>query len=403
MACQIKDDKEEVVQHRELPFDLITQNILTRLPIKSVVRFKLVSKLWYSTLSSSKFGHTHFKFHHPSSPTLSLLIRSNDKFHFLSCESDEQFDVKLVSFEVDIDVGNEILVLVGTCNGLVCLGSSSGGLFILWNPITHDFRKYLDPEISKFFTRGWMVTWGFGYVSDSDDYKIVRICKQVKGQSFRLHVFSVRFDKWRRIDNDSSHDFSGLMTTEHLYNLYRPGVLVNDTLYWMGGVPLIHEESERKIMSFNLALEVFNTFPDLKVSTPLTWVVDEECTDEFLCVVKGCLSKYGRHVRNGEGVITVLNGSGETEQNVLSKDVVSSACKDLIGYRGSDKIFIKYYGSHEPQLGVIDLSSRPWKLTPVMSLEIMSEIASYSASLISPVIRGISKDEDKDKDEDPNN
>ncbi|XP_074284049.1 F-box/kelch-repeat protein At3g23880-like [Silene latifolia] len=270
MGSHIKDDEEEVVQHRELPFDdLITQNILTRLPIKSVIQFKLVSKLWYSTLSSSKFGNTHFKFHHPS-PTLSLLIRSNDEFYFLSCENDEQFDVKLVNFEVDFDVGNEILVLVGSCNGLVCLGSISSYLFILWNPITRDFRKYLDLEMSNFSTRGWMVTWGFGYVSAVGDYKIVRICKNVKGQSFKVRVFSIKSDKWRRIDDDSSNDFSGLMTTEHLY---RSGVLVNETLYWMGGVPPIHEESERKIMSFDLALEVFNTFPRLKVSTPSTWVV----------------------------------------------------------------------------------------------------------------------------------
>ena len=41
---QMGDDDEEIAQKMRLPDDLITFEILTRLPIKSLIRFKFVSK-----------------------------------------------------------------------------------------------------------------------------------------------------------------------------------------------------------------------------------------------------------------------------------------------------------------------------------------------------------------------
>ncbi|XP_074284048.1 F-box/kelch-repeat protein At2g43270-like [Silene latifolia] len=144
MESQSKDEKDLIQQtkQRELPHDLISEMILTRLPIKSILRFRSVSKLWYSTLSSSLFAFAHLKFPNPSL-TESLLIRNGKRFQIMSYKNGE---IDLVNVEVDFDVGDENMDLVGTCNGLVCLGSSSGRLSIIWNPITREFRKYLDLE-----------------------------------------------------------------------------------------------------------------------------------------------------------------------------------------------------------------------------------------------------------------
>ncbi|KAH9609222.1 hypothetical protein KSS87_000482 [Heliosperma pusillum] len=161
MECQIEDEEDLIKQQtekRELPHDLISEMILTRLPIKSILRFKSVSKLWYSTISSSRFAFAHLKFPNPS-PTESLLIRNGNKFKIMSYENGE---IDLVSLEVDFDVVDEDMVLVGSCNGLVGLGSTSGCVFIIWNPITGEFCKYMDSEISDFASGGCMVTWGFG-------------------------------------------------------------------------------------------------------------------------------------------------------------------------------------------------------------------------------------------------
>ncbi|KAK9724780.1 hypothetical protein RND81_05G097600 [Saponaria officinalis] len=322
------------MEQRDLPQDLITQNILTGLPVKPLARFKSVSKLWYSTLSSPQFGLAHFSFPHPSS-TESLIIRSNYNFNLLTYENghlDAQIgtegEIKLHKMEVDFNFWHEELVLVGSCNGLVCLGSMSGSSFIIWNPITREFCQYPDHEIGKFVNFWWMVTWGFGYVSAVDDYKIVRICKKKFDRSIMVHVFSLRSNKWRRIDTNSFHNFSDLRTSERLH---KPGVLVNETLYWMGGMPpLIIRGLIRKILSFDLALELFDTFSHLEVSTPSS-CIGAECFDEFLCVVKGCLSKYGRIFNPREGVVTILKNPGET----LVKKTLFAASK-----KGSFEAFL---------------------------------------------------------------
>ncbi|KAH9619119.1 hypothetical protein KSS87_023940, partial [Heliosperma pusillum] len=147
------------------------------------------------TLSSSHFAFAYLKLSNIS-PTESLLIRNGNKFQIMSYENGK---IDLVNVEADFDVGDEKMVLVGSCNGLVGLGSKSGCLFIVWNPISGEFCKYLNSEIPDFTTVGCMVTWGFGYVSAIDDYKIVRICEKDFGEWIRVHVYSIRFDRLRRI------------------------------------------------------------------------------------------------------------------------------------------------------------------------------------------------------------
>ncbi|XP_074281650.1 uncharacterized protein LOC141606433 [Silene latifolia] len=231
-----------------------------------------------------------------------------------------------------------------------------------------------------------MVTWGFGYVCAVDDYKIVRLCKKVFKDSIRVHVYSTRFDKMQRIDdNNTSDNFFGLRIAERLR---KPGVLVNETLYWMGGMPNMLDGLLRKIISFDLASDTLDTFPHLEVSTPslLYGSDNDECFDKLLCVVNGRLSKYGRRLTSGEDVITVLKSPGVKEEIVLSKVLASwMHYENLIGSVGGDKIFTQYYDNYALHLGVFDITSQPWNYTSLMNLDRgpKFETVSYCASLIS--------------------
>ncbi|CDY47731.1 BnaA02g16640D [Brassica napus] len=61
--------------------DLITEEILTRLPVKSLMRFKCVSKLWLRLISSRYFTHRFLTVH---SPRLYMCLwDAND---YLNCE-----------------------------------------------------------------------------------------------------------------------------------------------------------------------------------------------------------------------------------------------------------------------------------------------------------------------------
>ncbi|XP_074284079.1 F-box/kelch-repeat protein At2g43270-like [Silene latifolia] len=345
MECQNKDDKHPI-QQIELPYDLINESILTRLPIKSIVRFKSVSTLWYSTLSSSHFASAQLKFDHPSI-TESLLIRNDNKFQIMSYENGE---IDLVNQKVDFDVGDEQMVLVGTCNGLVCLGSYSGRLCIIWNPITREFHKCLETEISNSFGPKCFIYWGFGYVSTIDDYKIVRICMDFSSHYLTGHVYSIKLDTWTVINNDAFDDTSEL---SYPVSFRISGLFVNETLYW---------RLPGTICSFNLATEKLDTIRHLEViGTPLSYVT----SDNMLFVVNGCLSSYGTCLRDDDrNIFTILKSREVTEQIIVPEDVTESMHYggNLIGFTRSDKIFTQYSDC----LGVIDLSLHPLNITPLM-------------------------------------
>ncbi|KAK9724783.1 hypothetical protein RND81_05G097900 [Saponaria officinalis] len=139
MGEETNIEKQVMQQENYLSEDLITQEILTRLPIKSILRFESVSRKWYSTLSSSNFAISHLKkspFSHPYAPTQTL---------FIKC---------------------------GSCNGLICLTRPSK-YFLSWNPSTRKSRKYESDSCLKGI--------------DKEDCVIV-------------HVFSVGENRWRKID-----------------------------------------------------------------------------------------------------------------------------------------------------------------------------------------------------------
>ncbi|KAM3732959.1 hypothetical protein ACB098_11G098100 [Castanea mollissima] len=53
--------QQQILRQRDiyLPDDLVINNILTRLPVKSVMRFRCVCKSWYSSIKPSDFIDTH--------------------------------------------------------------------------------------------------------------------------------------------------------------------------------------------------------------------------------------------------------------------------------------------------------------------------------------------------------
>uniref|UniRef100_A0A803L7S3 F-box associated beta-propeller type 1 domain-containing protein n=1 Tax=Chenopodium quinoa TaxID=63459 RepID=A0A803L7S3_CHEQI len=215
--------------------------------------------------------------------------------------------------KLGFDFRGDDLVLIGTCNGLVCLASFSGFFFILWNPITGRFKKYLDPDL--LLDSPCRVSWGFGYVSSIDDYKIVRILELNDYREIWVHVFSLKSKKWTRISDELYKDIFSLKTNEHeeigfdhseepIRNPYafhsRQGILVNETLYW-----IVSEVDDfgRKIIAFDLALEMFDSPGDLDL------VSNTAYRDKFLCVMGRWTGKF--YVLLEDSTIGVINPSSK--------------------------------------------------------------------------------------------
>ncbi|XP_021894304.1 F-box/kelch-repeat protein At3g23880-like [Carica papaya] len=124
----------------KLPND-ITADILSRLPVKSLMQFKCVSKPWRSLISSSKFAQLHLKRSKQDTITnpYKLLITTFPRQSIVDHEAsshDSNKELEAISeLEYPIRVPDLEAEVAGSCDGLVCLVVDYDN-FILWNPTT---------------------------------------------------------------------------------------------------------------------------------------------------------------------------------------------------------------------------------------------------------------------------
>lgn len=152
------------------------------------------------------------------------------------------------------------------------------------------------------------------------------------------------------------------------------GVLVNETLYWIAADIEIWE---RKIVSFNLALETFDEFPYLKLAS------SDVYRDNFLCLMGGCLSTCGVNMRD-DVYVTISKSPGRKESIFLLRDMGWGSCQDLVGFTRTGKFFI--VDRYSKELGLVDPGSSPMKYTPLVRFErgCNLDIINHVPSLISP-------------------
>lgn len=139
--------------------------------------------------------------------------------------------------------------LLGSCNGLVFVAHGDTD-FHIWNPSTGFLKKLPGPNFTNskpYFSSRIVNYYGVGYLSSTDDYKVVVACKTRYFSSIedevQVEIFSVRAHFWRRIESPPA----GLLN-------FCPGTLSNDALHWLKP-PNYHEEI--KIVAFDLAKEEF--------------------------------------------------------------------------------------------------------------------------------------------------
>ncbi|XP_074283783.1 F-box/kelch-repeat protein At3g23880-like [Silene latifolia] len=352
--------------------DLIFQEILTRLPVTSIIRFKSVSKQWYSTLSSSDFAKAHLiksPYSHPSAPVNTLFIQcSNNRYLFTYNDDDDDhisdYTDNLLKLDADFwDEKKNELFFTGCCNGLICLTPVHKKYFIIWNPATRKMHKYAS---DGYLLRAHVVC-GFGYVSSVDDYKYVRVSIVHVGwqkSNYIVHVFSLKENKGRKINFDFDPDAD--------ITLYDPPVLINETLYWRAH----HSQYNLVIVSFDLGVETFDIIKG--------WT--------YLGVMGGCLSKCGdcNGSNIGDMTMRIFESTGTVKSIDLPKGLISTGDSQTIGFTRTGKFFVT--GPFEGEiwhvvrktLGIVDTSSKPAQYKRLLKFDERINIARYVPSLVSP-------------------
>uniref|UniRef100_A0A2N9GK39 F-box domain-containing protein n=1 Tax=Fagus sylvatica TaxID=28930 RepID=A0A2N9GK39_FAGSY len=257
----------------DLPEDIVL-NILAKLPVKSVIRFRCVCKSCYSLITSPNFISTHLNNNNKDNNDHGYLLhmpnfiknaihsssRSNSNRPVCAVACDPMFN-RISEFRISSNFPLQIALIVGSCNGLLCVADYSIEVIYLWNPSIRKFKRLPDICLSH----EWVAT-GFAYQSDTDDYKVVKICHSLYEKGIdpvvEAEVYTLSSDLWRSVG-------ISLMGNVEINDIKScsPAVFVSGALHWLA----YFREGEKMILSFDVNREKFGEMglPDL-------------CGDEFI-------------------------------------------------------------------------------------------------------------------------
>ncbi|XP_043718468.1 F-box protein At3g07870-like isoform X2 [Telopea speciosissima] len=258
MESSKKGQREEEKQGDTiLPQDLV-EDILLRLPIKSLVRFRCVCKNWCVLIKSPRFISKQIQRTTENNPLLILNGCAFDgddhglyTLDYGSSNQATKLDFPFESFAKCFDRVD----IVGSCNGLVCLGFSEGqycwDTICLWNPATRE-QKFL-PKIDS---TSHYVSMGFGFDPIVNEYKVVRVVyfsdrfeTNTAVLKSDVRVYTLGTDEWRRIEDISYH-----------INERVSMAIVNGVVHWTASCSYLRRMSEL-VISFDSAQEVFKELP----------------------------------------------------------------------------------------------------------------------------------------------
>ncbi|XP_010916704.1 F-box protein At3g07870 [Elaeis guineensis] len=247
-------------QTEYLPCDILF-SILSRLPLKSVLRFCCVSKYWFDVITDPDFRRLHF-LQSATDPTVLILLHRKSMENIISMNL---LNVKEHGVHVGTNAISHMVIsgsckLVGTCNGLLCFTSSNQGESIfVCNPITRELvtlpkpTRTAPPESS-------MLIYGFGFDYLTKKYKVVRVFYPTNSR-FRNPRFGVTAEvctlgaTWKAVRGFNHPPYS------------RP-VFANGAVHWLVH-PLLSQKYKR-IISFDIGKDEFNVTPHPKFSSNIS-------------------------------------------------------------------------------------------------------------------------------------
>ncbi|XP_059458064.1 F-box protein At3g07870-like [Corylus avellana] len=240
-----------------LPADVVVE-ILSRLPPKSLLRFRCVSKTWLALIGSHDFfsrnllNDSILTPQNSSQPLPLILVKATDKsdaeklvFYSLSYDTLDcvsQIPMNLPPGPVDFLIRpNFYLKLVGSCNGLLCLYNFRSRDVYLWKPTTPSAEFKAIPPLSPH-----PFSVGFGFDPKSGDFKVVSLRYVADGtetSTLAAEVYSMSRGSWKRLDLRVPY-----------------GIFAHSQTLALGGVFLwLAEQNNGQIISFDFSDEVFRT------------------------------------------------------------------------------------------------------------------------------------------------
>ncbi|KAL8498996.1 hypothetical protein ACS0TY_022090 [Phlomoides rotata] len=246
------EKRKKVEQKDTLPHDIV-ENILTRLPVKYLIRYKSVCKLWKATISDPIFAETHQQQYKKSS------FRS-----LLAWEQDPSDDYEGL-YVAEIQDGRFQFVAAiqhsRKCRwrpGFLChydglyltsFYALDGGKvsYLLWNPSCRAYKEIWCP-LSIDDSNYERALYGIYYNPLVKDYRVLI------GDQKHYAVFSCRYNKWSEVKDMKDFSYSNKA-------FWGSEVCHNGSLYWTICTERVGNTYDFEIICFDWKVEKFKKVP----------------------------------------------------------------------------------------------------------------------------------------------
>ncbi|CAH8380884.1 unnamed protein product [Eruca vesicaria subsp. sativa] len=301
-----------MMMEEALPHDVV-ELILERLPVRSLLRFKAVSKQWKSTMESRNFQERQLKHHQQSGgrdPDVFMSSASTQRTYVMGSSSS--------SVKIPNPWGKENPTTTGyfvsgnSCDGLVCLYHplESGYVF---NPTTRWYRPLplcqlqqlmISQGESSYENEPGIFKLGFGKdtcTTTTTTYKPVWLYNSGLDNAATCEVFDFSTNAWRYVTPSAPYRVARVADP----------VFVHGSLHWFTDC------KETKVLSFDLHTEAFQVVSS-KAPFPAN-SYDENPYSIVLCNLDNrlCVS----HMKGPDQVIWSFNSGNKTWEKLFSIDL----------------------------------------------------------------------------------
>ncbi|GJV48627.1 F-box domain containing protein [Tanacetum coccineum] len=300
-----------------LPFD-IEAEIMERLPVKSLIRFRSVSKQWLSLIDSSNFiNNYHINRKHPEHHVFVQYKQENGK-KYISIIDDSSFPNQKSSLTVPGPLS--LLRHAKPCSsvdGLLCFYgvrrdvAGQAKMAVLWNPA---IRKSVGiPIPNQLSSLKGSTHIGFGICPNTSDPKLVRINTFIDSKTvdWEVEVYAWSARVWKSVSN---------IPPAFKYSYLESGQVYVGGFIYFGALDyrLLGKITSNLIVSFDLKSNEFGE----------------------VCLPDRLVNTYNL------GVMKVYESLGLLEHNQYDDDILS--CGVWVMKEGVSKMFTKMFSIKTP-------------------------------------------------------
>ncbi|XP_056693973.1 putative F-box protein At1g12855 [Spinacia oleracea] len=261
--------------------------------------------------------------------------------------------------------------LIGSCDGLICMYSPRDKCIYIFNPLTKETKEISTPyhKSARRFLKIEGASW-FGFVPSINDYMIWLVVT-IPTLNLRIHVYSMRDDNWRELDNTRFIDVMVGGMNAVVMNGTLHCSFNNDYNEFMVKYDLVQDIIELERIKLNHNQDKYYNEPSIGI-----------LQDSSLCICK---------VDSFYGVMDVWkldqDSNSDSWNKLFSLDLGLPQFVFLLGFTSNGRISVR---SSSNELEVVDPNQNPPLQVRLGTIDNYNnrcrlfELLEYSESLVSP-------------------